>query len=153
MADDGPPLMSTSRMPAAVHAVVAIIRRGDRFLVVKRADHLDAGAGHWSPVSGRIEEGETEEQALRREVREEVALDVVAERKVAVLPTADAAYVLHYWTARVQGGRASVASDESSALRWVTLAEMSRLQPRFEEDVEIVRALLREPRGPERGGA
>jgi 8-oxo-dGTP diphosphatase len=145
--------MSTSRVPGAVHAVVAIIRRGDRFLMVRRADHLPAGAGHWSPVSGRIEEGETEEEALRREVREEIGLDVVADRKVAVLPTTDAAYVLHYWTARVQGGRASVVSDEVSELRWVTIAEMDRLQPRFEEDVAIVRALLGETRGPEHGAA
>ncbi|MCZ6470896.1 MAG: NUDIX hydrolase, partial [Gammaproteobacteria bacterium] len=60
-------------------AVVAIIRKSDKFLLVKRSDYVESAKGYWCPVSGRIENGETQEVALRREVMEEVGLDVAAE--------------------------------------------------------------------------
>jgi 8-oxo-dGTP diphosphatase len=122
-------------------AVVAIIRDGARYLFVRRADHLDAGAGHWSPVSGRIESGESEASALVREVREEVGLTVEPGRRVASIRTPDGRFQLHFWTTLLIGGTARIVSDELSALRWVTLDEMASLTPRFDDDLAIIRAV------------
>jgi 8-oxo-dGTP diphosphatase len=124
---------------APIPAIVAIIRSDDRYLFVKRADHLVAGAGFWSPVSGRVEPHESEPEALVREVREEVGLIVEPGRKVRAIPTSDGRFMLSFGTTRVVAGTARVHSDEISELRWVTLDEMTALQPHFEEDLAIIR--------------
>jgi 8-oxo-dGTP diphosphatase len=50
-------------------SVVAVLRRGDRLLLIKRAPGVIL-PGYWTPPSGRIEPGETYEQALIREVED-----------------------------------------------------------------------------------
>ena len=122
------------------HAVVAIIQKADTFLFVKRSDYLEAASGYWCPVSGRVETGETQAEALQREVMEEVGLEVVAVEKVREIPSHDGLFVLHFWTTEIVAGEARVCSHEATELRWVTVAEMRRLQPVFEEDVQILEA-------------
>ncbi len=124
-----------------IHAVVAIIQRSDAFLLVKRSNYTEAGSGYWCPVSGRIEENETQEGALKREVREEVGLEVVAVEKVGEIPSADNLFVLHYWKVEIIASEARICSHEATEMRWVTVAEMKRLQPTFEEDVRILEGL------------
>lgn len=46
------------------------------YLLLRRADDRDFGAGDWETVTGRVEHGETFEQALRREVREEIGAEI-----------------------------------------------------------------------------
>ena len=122
------------------HAVVAIIQKADTFLFVKRSDYLEAASGYWCPVSGRVEEGETQADALRREVMEEVGLEVVGVEKVCEIPSHDGLFVLHFWTTKIVAGEARIRSQEATELRWVTVAEMKRLQPVFEEDVQLLEA-------------
>lgn len=127
-----------------VEAVVAIIARDRRFLFVKRSDHVAAGRGYWCPVSGRIEPGETQPAALQREVLEEVGLHVVADKKVAEGMSRDGAFLLHYWSCRIIAGTAHVASDEATALRWLTVEELQRLAPVFEENVRVCEQIAHE---------
>ena len=61
--------------PPLIPCVGAVIRdEQGRFLLVQRAH--DPGRGLWSLPGGRVEPGESDAQALRREVAEEVGLDV-----------------------------------------------------------------------------
>lgn len=45
-------------------------------LILQRASHRDAGAGMWECVTGRVDQGESFEQALHREVAEEIGCRV-----------------------------------------------------------------------------
>lgn len=60
-----------------VEVVAALIWNGDRFLICQRPAHKARGL-LWEFVGGKVEPGETKEQALIRECREElnVELDV-----------------------------------------------------------------------------
>ncbi len=118
-------------------AVVAIIRKSNRFLFVKRSDYTESAKGYWCPVSGGIEKNETQEEALKREVKEEVDLDVIAVRKICEIPSHDNQSFLHYWTAEIVSGEAKVASHEATETKWVTLEEMKQLNPIFQEDIQI----------------
>jgi len=100
-----------------IHAVVVIIQRSDAFLFVKRSDYTEAASGYWCPVSGRIEENETQQDALKREVMEEVGLEVVAVEKVCEVPSADDRFVLHYWTAEIIAGEAGICSHEATEMK------------------------------------
>ena len=55
--------------------VAALIREGDRFMICQRPAHKARGL-LWEFVGGKVEPGETREQALIRECREELAVTV-----------------------------------------------------------------------------
>ena len=59
-----------------INVVNAIIksRDGSRFLAIKRKDGIHAGK--WAFPGGVVEKGETAEDALKREVKEETGLDI-----------------------------------------------------------------------------
>jgi 8-oxo-dGTP diphosphatase len=124
-------------------AVAAIIRQGDRFLFVKRSEFCAGAIGYWCPVSGRVEPGESQREALAREVMEEVGLHVVATGKVGEFPILDGRYLLHYWTTEIVSGEARIASPEVTALTWATVDELRQLTPTFEDDLRMIEEAAR----------
>ncbi len=129
-------------MPIKQDAVVAIIQKADRFLFIKRSDYIDTAAGYWCPVSGRLEENETQIEALEREVMEEVGLSVKALKKVSEIPSHNNQFTLHFWTTEIISGEASITSNEATDFRWVTLEQMKQLDPVFDEDIQVFEKLL-----------
>ena len=66
---------SPAAVPAPIrkHGVVAVILRGERFLVIRRSQHVRAPGMHCFPGGG-IEPGEAEPDAVRRELLEELGV-------------------------------------------------------------------------------
>ncbi len=58
-----------------VRVVAAVIPREDRYLITQRRPSAVLG-GLWEFPGGKVEQGESEADALRREVRERVGVDV-----------------------------------------------------------------------------
>jgi 8-oxo-dGTP diphosphatase len=123
--------------------VVAIVARDGRILVIQRAEGV-VFPGYWAPLSGRVEPGESQADALVREVHEEVGLRVRAGRKVWECPSSDGVYRLHWWTALLDDAAAEVVADprEVAAFAWIDPAEFERLDPVFEADAEFFREIL-----------
>lgn len=117
--------------------VAVIIERSGKFLLGKRSSAKKSGAGYWCPITGRIESGETEPEAVIREVREEVGLIVVPLKKLAEIDTRDKSARIHWWSVRVLSGEAVLCNDEHTELKWVNVVEMKLLSPIFEEDLEV----------------
>jgi 8-oxo-dGTP diphosphatase len=59
----------------SVRVVAAVVRRGDRILVTKRRADAARG-GLWEFPGGKVEPGEAEPEALRREIREELGCPI-----------------------------------------------------------------------------
>ena len=61
--------------------IAALIRypQNNKFLVLRRSKQKDVGAGHWECVTGRVDQGEGFEEALFREVKEEIGVDIQLE--------------------------------------------------------------------------
>lgn len=58
-----------------IRVVAAVVRRGDAILVTRRPDR-PGRPGQWEFPGGKIERGEREQEALRREIREELGCDI-----------------------------------------------------------------------------
>jgi 8-oxo-dGTP pyrophosphatase MutT (NUDIX family) len=120
---------------------VAVVRSGPRVLMVERGAR-GSFAGWWQPVSGRIEPGESQAEAVVREVREEVGLEVRALRKVWECPADGADFTLHWWLAEPLGTELSPDPDEIADARWLTLEEIRALPRTFAGDREFFERVL-----------
>jgi 8-oxo-dGTP diphosphatase len=111
-----------------IPAVGAVIKDpAGRLLLIKRGH--EPGAGLWSLPGGRIEPGETHEQALAREVLEETNLAVECRRLLgtAELPgTGGSVIDVSDYLAVVTGGELAPGDDAADA-RWVTASDMDGL--------------------------
>jgi NAD+ diphosphatase len=67
------PACGALSFPRISPAVLAVVRRGDRLLLARNASFK---AGTWSVLAGFVEPGETLEGCVKREVREEVSIEV-----------------------------------------------------------------------------
>jgi 8-oxo-dGTP diphosphatase len=116
--------MAIRRIPC----VGAVINDSDgRLLLIKRGH--EPGAGLWSLPGGRIEPGETDQQAVVREALEETNLSVRCGRLLgtAELPGPEGAVIdVSDYLAVVTGGELA-AGDDAADVRWVTAADMAGL--------------------------
>jgi mutator protein MutT/uracil-DNA glycosylase family 4 len=127
-----------------VEVVAAVVRRGGRYLVTRRAPgkHL---AGLWEFPGGKRHPGESLEDALRRELAEELGVDARAGERLAVVPWAypERRVVLHFFDCTI--GRQPVTPREGQPARWVTRAELARL-PLPPADAALVARLVHDGR-------
>jgi mutator protein MutT len=122
----------------AITVSAAVIAQGDAFLLTRRAETAHLG-GLWEFPGGKVEHGESVEDAVVREVREELGCDVILGR--ALLTTRhtyeDLHVELHFFAASLVGEPAPQLGQE---MRWVPRAELGTL-PLPEADAALV-ALL-----------
>ena len=103
--------------------VAALIREGDRFMICQRPAHKARGL-LWEFVGGKVEPGETREQALIRECREELAVTVsVGEVFMDVVHTyPDLTVHLTLFHAAIAEGVPQKL--EHNDIRWIAAAEI-----------------------------
>jgi 8-oxo-dGTP diphosphatase len=114
-------------------AVAVVIKKGGTFLLIKRAKKGHA-EDYWCPVTGAVEPGETQEQAVIREVQEEMGLVVEPIRKVWECLTDDRKYLLHWWFVHMDDQSIVVNPDEVKEYKWLTVGQMEKLEKMFDLD-------------------
>ena len=116
--------MSGSPIPC----VGAVIRdEHGRLLLVKRGH--EPGAGLWSLPGGRVEPGETDTEALVREMREETGLEVRAGRLLGTVqrPYGGGEVIdIRDYAATVIGGTLK-AGDDAADIRWADREDFASL--------------------------
>jgi 8-oxo-dGTP diphosphatase len=111
-----------------IPCVGAVIKDGQgRLLLVKRGH--EPGAGLWSLPGGRIEAGETDAEALVREMLEETGLQVEPGRLLGSVkrPGRDGDVIdIRDYAATVVSGTLR-AGDDAADARWVSVADLGSL--------------------------
>jgi 8-oxo-dGTP diphosphatase len=126
-----------ARMPARV--VASVIQRNGKLLVCERPAHKRHG-GLWEFPGGKIEPGESDFDAARRELGEELAVEVVAvgEVEYSVLDVG-AAFQIDFVPVSIMGEPQCL---EHARIAWVSDDELLRL-PLAPSDRRYVRHRLR----------
>ena len=123
------------------NVVAALIWRGDKFMICQRPVHKARGL-LWEFVGGKVEPGETKEQALIRECREELAvtlsvgdvfMDVIHEYP-------DLTVHLTLFNAIIAEGEPQML--EHNDIRWITSCEISNYEF-CPADKEILDTIIR----------
>ncbi len=134
--EDRPPTRFYYRDPTAPEpnqpralSVMALIEREGLLLLERRAD-----APVWGLIAGRVEDGETISDALRREVHEETGLVVASHRLFGIFsdPTRIVSYpdgnvfsvVSFVWSVAVESFNGLRTSSESEELRFFPTAAL-----------------------------
>ncbi|MBN3562266.1 NUDIX domain-containing protein [Aliamphritea spongicola] len=142
--------MSTALLPdlsAACDCVVFLLVRDGQMLLEKRAMHKTSGPGLHSIPGGHVESGESCEQALLREMQEELGVQPLRWQHFCTL---------YYQTAELQRNHYYLVDDwqgdiqcfEAESLHWVGLDETERLD--VQEDrmaLQACRQLMATVRG------
>ncbi|MTD12918.1 NUDIX domain-containing protein [Nakamurella sp. YIM 132087] len=133
----------TARDPQVV--VAGAVFRDGTVLAARRA-RPEALAGLWEMPGGRVEPGETEPVALRRELAEELGITVRVGERIEPSAQVGPGLVLHPWTADWTGGepRPMEADPAHDEVRWLRADQLDEVDwlPGDAPFVEAVRALL-----------
>ncbi len=109
----------------ALHVAVGVIKRSDgKVLIARRPDHVHQG-GLWEFPGGKVETGESVEQALKRELNEELGIEAQPLEPLIKIPYRypDRSVLLDVWTVDVFSGQAK--GLEGQKVEWVGLDELS----------------------------
>ena len=125
----------------------ALIWRGDKFMICQRPAHKARGL-LWEFVGGKTEPGETPAQALVRECREELAVEVEPEDVFMEVTHAYPDLTVHltlFHTRILQGEPQKL---EHADIRWITPEEIPRYQFCPADQVILERLLRGEGHSP-----
>lgn len=124
-----------------VEVVAALIWDGDRFMICQRPAHKARGL-LWEFVGGKVEPGETKEEALIRECREELAVTVAPKDLFmdVVHEYPDLTVHLSLFNAVIAEGTPRLL--EHNDIRWITVDEIDRYEF-CPADVEILKEIRR----------
>ncbi len=133
----------SDRIPVVHVAVGVVIDTSDRILVAQRPQHLHQG-GLWEFPGGKVEAGELVTDALKRELREELAIEVIdAEPLIEIEHDyGDREVLLDVW--RVTAFRGEPHGREGQSWRWVARGDLESLEfPAA--NIAIIEALIGSP--------
>lgn len=134
---------SSQQNPSIVRrGAVAVIRDGEKVLIIRRSQFVVAPGAYCFPGGG-IEPGETEIEALIRELREELGVEAVPQRRLwwSVTPWQ---LELSWWLVELAPPVTLVpAPAEVESVHWQTLEEIAALPELLESNRQFVAALAR----------
>ena len=122
-----------------IEVVAAIIKKQDKIFITRRS--YGEFADMWEFPGGKIELGESREEALIREVKEELELDI---NNLEYLTTVDYDYpnfhlTMHCFICEICGGELVLNAHNDA--KWVSLEELPT-QKWVPADVEVVEKIL-----------
>ncbi|QDV92305.1 CTP pyrophosphohydrolase [Phycisphaerae bacterium RAS2] len=112
----------TDKTPVT-YGILGILQRDGRVLLIQRSRHVRVPLA-WCFPGGTIEPGESQPDALVRELHEEVNLIVRPGRHLMTQTKHDGRLVLHCWSAEILDGDLRPNPQEVADLAWLTPAEV-----------------------------
>ena len=123
----------------------ALIRDKEKILIAKRGRGKKFGS-QWEFPGGKLDRDETPEACLRREIREELNLEIQVEEHFCTVPHQYPDFkieLMAFWCSIIGG---SLKLEEHEQVRWVTVSEMEEYDF-VEADVNVVAALASNQNG------
>jgi NAD+ diphosphatase len=122
--------------PRVSPAVITLIHKGDEFLLARNARFP---TGRYSIIAGFVEAGETLEEAVAREIKEEVGVDVTQITYQSSQPWPFPHSLMVGFTAAWSGGEICIDNEEIVEAGWFSA---KHLPPSLPDGISISRTLI-----------
>ncbi len=111
-----------------------VVKKDGKYLLVQEGGPLSrACRGLWNFPAGKVDPGETFEEAATREAKEESGFDVKIIRKIGIFQTTPTEAVKHAFLAEIVGGEIEYPKEEILDARWFTLDEIYGIKDKLRE--------------------
>lgn len=124
-----------------IEVVAGVIRDGEKFFATQRGygEFKDG----WEFPGGKLEPGETPEEALVRELKEELAIDILVKDFICTVEYDYSKFhlTMHCFYCEIQRGTPQLLEHENA--KWLSLAELNSVNF-LPADVEVVKKIKRE---------
>ena len=122
----------------SIHVVAAIIRCGDEIFATQRGygDYKD----WWEFPGGKIEVGETPEEALIREIKEELSVDISVDKFIMTVEYDYPEFhlVMDCFWCSIAGGELQLLEHE--AAKWLPLNDLKQVNW-LPADIKVIEAI------------
>ncbi|ALO10816.1 MutT protein [Streptomyces venezuelae] len=132
--------------PGVVVVVAGAVYDQGRLLAARRSAPAEL-AGRWELPGGKLEPGESPEEALVRELREELGVEAEPGERIPGEWPLKPGYVLRVWTARLLSGVPRPLEDHDE-LRWLARHELDSVDWLDQDRPAVAEAALRLPAAP-----
>ena len=133
--------------PAMIRVAVAIIRRDGSVLVCQRKKSARYGL-KWEFPGGKVEDGESESDCLKRELKEELGIEAeigsLYHRQEYEYPDSGSFDVFYY---RVRSFRGNVQNRAFESFRWIRESELQTIDM-LQGNRDVVERIVNETTAP-----
>ena len=121
------------------NVVAAIITKGNLFFIAQRNRKKHLGF-KWEFPGGKVDKNETNEEALKREIKEELNINIFVEKKITEEKYVDQSIniILHYYFCKITDGVIILNEHENSV--WVSKNDI-KYYDMIEGDSNIINLL------------
>jgi len=106
-----------------------VIKQDGKFLLLQ--EKQPKAYGLWNFPAGRVDLGESLEQAAIREAKEESGYDVELVKEIAIFHAQATDVVKHAYEAKIIGGKLNFPDDEILDAKWFTLEEIEQMKDKL----------------------
>ena len=119
---------------------IGVIERASALLMIRRAPGIPR-AGLWCFPGGHIEPGENSRRAIRRELAEELGIEVTPMERVGAVRLATLGYVLAVWRVSYGGVGFTLCTDEVTEIGWFTPKQIRALEDGIASNERVLEML------------
>ena len=107
-------------------AVTAVIQVGDQVLLHQRSLESRGQPGKWENAGGEIDEGETPDQAIIREIKEELGVEFIIDKVIYddVFDSGEDKWHVFIYGGSIKGTPRVMIPEETIDVKWFKLAEL-----------------------------
>ena len=105
--------------------VGAVIKKDDLYLLVQQSQ--GAIEGLWNIPAGYVDKGESLQQAVARETKEESGYDIEVGESLGVWHISSTESVKHAFLATIKGGKPTAQEGEIQKVSWLSYEDIARL--------------------------
>ncbi len=128
---------------SVMQGVAAVIRdETGRYLMILRAQHLILG-GWWCFPGGGVQDGESQAEALERELREELDIAVESGEPIWSWTREDRLLSVTFRWAKHRGGEIQCNPDEVQKARWMSPGEIRTLDHVLPNNLQLLEKIER----------
>ena len=128
LSSEGIIITPLNNLPKIIRVTAAIIEKEGKILIAKRKAGDDLFSGLWEFPGGKIEEGETPEECIARELKEELDIEVEVGELITSNKHKYPHGIFELLAYRVKHVSGEMVLNDHEEIKWVTADEMSSFE-------------------------